>query len=194
MHRGGLCGFLPRSLLLLPPRLAAWALRGGAARTSFRGRPRQDFDTRAWRSPVRTGVKIPSDPRKCSRAAPPLRAPSRNECAVSSRRDGPTCEREDFRRCGMAAGRLVHLGGRMRKQKPETRLTASGPCRRDRRNPDREQRRTARRRWRVSWWQHDSRMAAAAAQQAAHDYGIICDSSGRNFQGRQENPTWNSTN
>ena len=134
------------------------ALRGGTARTSFCGRPRQDFDARAWRSPVRTGVKIPSDPRKCSRAAPPLRAPSRNECVASSRRDGPMCEREDFRRCGMAAGRLVHLGGRMRKQKPEARLIASGPCRRDRRNPDREQSRTARRRWRVSWWQHDSRM------------------------------------
>ena len=61
------------------------ALRGGAARTGFRGRPRQDFDARAWRSPVCTGVKIPSDPRKCSRAAQPLRATSRIKCAARSR-------------------------------------------------------------------------------------------------------------
>ena len=107
---------------------------------------------------VRTVVKIPSDPRKCSRAAPSLRATSRAKCAASSRRDGPTCEREDFRRCGMAARRPVHLGGRMRKQKPETWLTASGPCRRDRRNPSREQRRTARRRCRVPWRLHDAQM------------------------------------
>ena len=91
----------------------------------------------------------------CGTASP---RQSRIERAARSRLGGPTCEREDFRRCGMAAGRPVHLSGRMRKQKPVTRLTAGWPCRRDRRNPGREQRRTVRRHYRVPWRMHDSQM------------------------------------